>query len=279
MLLKKIKFTLSIRVICFFFCTLFHAGYASFTYSQCNNRNLTFKAGEKLTYNVYYNFGLIKIRLADVNLWIEEGNYNNKPVLIIKNTTNTLKDFEWIIKVKDYYASYLDKNTMKVERHIQKTQVDDYSTNYEYRFDYEFHKIYATIENSKTKKHIDTLRLMPCLHDLLSAAYYPRNMDFTKQKPGNRSVLPVILDTTTYTIYFRYIGLETINTKNKKKVSCIKIMPLLVETSIFKSGEKMTAWFSNDRNKVPLRMESDLWIGKILVELVKYEGLAYPGNY
>jgi hypothetical protein len=254
-------------------------GFDSTLFSQCNHKNVSFQAGEKLTYHVYYHFGLIKIKLADVKLWTEEGNYNNKPVTIIKNTTNTLKDFEWIIKVKDYYASYLDKNTMKVERHIQKTLVDDYSTDYEYRFNYEFHKIYATIENSKTRKYIDTLNLMPCLHDLLSAVYYPRNMDFTKQKPGDKTVLPVILDTSTYNIYFRYIGLETINTTNKKKVSCIKIVPFLVETSIFKSGEKMTAWFSNDKNRVPLRMESDLWIGKILVELVKYEGLLYPINY
>lgn len=248
-------------------------------FSQCNHKNDSFQAGEKLYYNVYYNLGLIKIKLADIKLWIEEGNYNNKPVLIIKNTTNTLKDFEWIIRVKDYYASYLDKNTMKVERHIQKTQVDDYSTDYEYRFDYQNQKIYATLENSKTKKYIDTLNLVPCLHDLLSAAYYPRNMDFTKQKSGYKTVLPVILDKSTYNIYFRYTGLETISTKNKIKVSCIKIVPLLVETSIFKSGEKMTAWFSNDKNKIPIRMESELWIGKILVELAKYEGLLYPINY
>jgi len=276
---KRIDSKVFRRILTLSLLWLFQSGFNYHLLSQCNHKNVSFSAGEKLSYSVYYNFGLIKIKLADVKLWIDEGLYLDKQVLIFQNSTVTQKDFEWIIKVKDFYASYVDKNTMKVERHVQKTLVDKYFTDYEYKFDNEAKKIYASIENSKTKKYLDTLNLKPCVHDLLSAVYYPRNIDFTKQKPGNKIILPIILDTTTYNIYYKYIGTESINTKNRKNVSCIKIVPLLVETSIFKSGEKMTAWFSNDKNRVPLRMESELWIGKVLVELVKYEGLVYPYDY
>jgi len=133
--------------------------------------------------------------------------------------------------------------------------------------------LYVSIENSKTKKYHDTLILKDCLHDLLSAAYYPRNIDYTNMAVGLKTMLPVILDTTTNLIYYKYLGTETINTINKKKVNCIKIVPLLVSTSIFEGGEKMTVWFSNDSNKVPILMESDLKIGKISVELLNYNGL------
>jgi hypothetical protein len=247
--------------------------------SECYNKNSSFKAGENLTYNVYYNLGPVRIKLADVKLWVEESVYDNKKVFVIKNTTKTVSEFEWIIKVKDYYASYIDATTMEVQKHIQKTVVDKYFTDYEYHFDHTRQKIYVAIENSKTKKYLDTLDMNPCLHDLLSAAYYPRNIDYANMAIGRKIDLPVILNTTTNMIYYKYLGTETITLKSKKKVNCIKIVPLLVSTSIFKAGEKMTAWFSNDKNRLPVLMESDLKIGKVSVQLFKYEGLRHPIAY
>ncbi|RLD78605.1 MAG: hypothetical protein DRJ10_10070 [Bacteroidetes bacterium] len=242
-------------------------------------RNTSFSAGEKLTYNVYYNLGFINIKLADVVLWVEETIYNNKSVFLVQNSSITVQKYEWIIKVDDYYASYIDKNTMQVERHIQKTVVDDYYTDYEYRFDHSKKKLYVSIENSNTKKYLDTLNLKPCLHDLLSACYYPRNIDYSKLTVGEKISLPVILDTNIYKIYYKYLGKEVINIEKKKKLECIKIAPLLVKTSIFRAGEKMTAWLSNDKNKIPILMETNLWIGKISVRIMEYEGLRYPAGY
>jgi hypothetical protein len=248
-------------------------------YSQCYNKNSAFKSGEKLYFNVYYNVGFMRVKLADVKLWVDESDSYNKKIYIIQNTTKTVSEFEWIIKVKDYYASYVDAGNMNVLKHVQKTVVDKYYTDYEYDFDHQKQKLYVSIENSKTKKYLDTLDMNECLHDLLSAAYYPRNIDYSNMTVGNKIVLPVILDTRTNYIYYKYMGLENKNIKGKKKVSCIKIVPLLVATSIFKAGEKMTAWFTNDQNRLPVLMESDLKIGKVSVQLVKYEGLRYSIEY
>ncbi len=91
--------------------------------------------------------------------------------------------------------------------------------------------------------------------------------------------MPVILDTNIYIIYYKYLGNEAINIEKEKKLECIKIAPLLVKTSIFRAGEKMTAWLSNDKNKIPILMETNLWIGKISVQIIKYKGLRYPEKY
>jgi len=279
MFYKALKYRISNLLIIILPVVFFQVINLKLVVSQCYNKNYSFQAGEKLYYHVYYNLGFIKIKLAKVNLWIEETVYNNKKVLVLKNTTATVPEYEWIIRVSDYYASYLDVNTMQVERHIQKTLVNKYATDYEYKFNYADKKLYVSIENSKTKRFLDTLDMKPCLHDLLSAAYYTRNIDYTKLTTGTKISLPVILDTTTHNIYFKYLGNESIKFRNKKKQNCIKISPLILETSIFKSGEKMTVWLSNDKNKVPIIMESELRIGKILVEIVSSKMLRYPNDY
>jgi DNA-binding beta-propeller fold protein YncE len=263
-------------ILCIVF--LYNIG-VNYINSQCYNQNSAFKAGEKLYYNVYYNLGFMRVKLADVKLWVEESVHNNKTILIIQNTTKTVSEFERIIKVKDYYASYIDASNMKVLKHIQKTLVDKFYTDYEFNFDHNKQKLYVSIENSKTKRYFDTLDMNTCLHDLLSAAYYPRNIDYSNMPVGQKTTIPIILETKTNIIYFKYMGIENKNIKGKKKVSCIKVVPLLVATSIFKAGEKMTFWLSNDKNKLPVLMESDLKIGKVSVQLFKYEGLRYSVEY
>ncbi|MEN8121841.1 MAG: DUF3108 domain-containing protein [Bacteroidota bacterium] len=247
--------------------------------AQCYHKNTSFKAGEKLYYNVFYKLGFINIKLADVVLWVEESTYHNKNVFVFKNKTVSVPKYEWIIKVNDHYASYVDKNTMKVYKHVQKTVVDDYFTDYEYYFDHPENKLYASIENSKTKRYLDTLDLNSCLHDLLSACYYPRNIDYSKLKVNEKIFLPVVLNTDIKKIHYRYLGKETISIKKNRKLKCIKIAPLLVQTSIYKAGEKMTVWLSDDKNRVPVLMESDLWVGKISVQPTGYEGLLYQAEY
>ncbi len=279
LLIYKIKSRILSKYLSVYFLIILQGITIQILISQCYNNNKAFQSGEKLSYHVYYNLGFVNIKLADIKFWITDSYYDNKNVLILHNTTKTLPEYEWIIKVNDYYASYIDINSMGVDKHIQKTLVDKYFTDYEYNFDHLNKKIYMKIENSKTKKYDDTINMKPCLHDLLSAAYYPRNIDYSKLTVGSKIFLPVILDTLTHNIYFRYIGNENINTKNIKNMNCIKIMPMIVETSIFTAGEKMTVWLSNDKNKVPIRMESDLKIGKILVKLDKFEGLRYQIGY
>ena len=53
----------------------------------------------------------------------------------------------------------------------------------------------------------------------------------------------------------RYMGKEIINTKYGK-FHAIKIKPLLIQGSMFVTGEKMTVWVSDDPNHIPLRVQA-----------------------
>ena len=219
--------------------------------------------------------GFINIKLANVVLWTKEVNYNKQSVLLLQNKSHSFDKYSWIIKVDDYYASYIDKNTMRVYKHIQKTIVDDYYTDNEYYFNYNQKNIYAKIKNSNTKTFRDTITMQVCVKDLLTTVYYVRNINYSDLKINQKVYLPVILDTSIHNIYFRYIGKEYVNYGNNLLDTCYIIVPCLVETSTFKAGETMKVWIKANKNRVPLRMESELWIGKIVGILEKSKGLRY----
>ena len=71
------------------------------------------------------------------------------------------------------------------------------------------------------------------------------------------------------------MGKEDISTKYGK-FHAIKIVPLLIEGTVFKGGEKMTVYVSDDANHIPLRIESPITVGSIKVDLMHYENLRYP---
>ena len=40
--------------------------------------------------------------------------------------------------------------------------------------------------------------------------------------------------------------------------------------------EKMSAWISNDNNRLLLRVESPISVGKVVIDMMGYQNLKYP---
>lgn len=85
----------------------------------------------------------------------------------------------------------------------------------------------------------------------------------------------MFLDDEVFNLYVRYIGKERITTKYGT-FNTIKFSPLLIEGTIFKGGEKMMVWVSDDNNHVPVRVDSPILVGSIKVDLVDYGNLRNP---
>jgi hypothetical protein len=60
------------------------------------------------------------------------------------------------------------------------------------------------------------------------------------------------------------------------RFNCVKFKPMVVTGQVFSNKYPMTVWISDDENKIPIHIESSLFIGKVEVELIKSEGLANP---
>jgi hypothetical protein len=50
------------------------------------------------------------------------------------------------------------------------------------------------------------------------------------------------------------------------------------ENSLFKGKDSITAWFSDDKNRIPIKVSADMFIGSAGVELTSYKGLKNPLN-
>jgi hypothetical protein len=231
----------------------------------CGIRNTAFKAGEVVTMKVYYTLGAY-IGAGEATFTTTLERYNGRPVYHFVGEGKSYAFFDNFFKVRDRYESYVDTATMLPMKFLR--NVDEGG-----------HKIYNNVTfNQKTNTAVSTngvFKITDCMQDVVSAMYYARNINFDKYKPNDKIPFDMFLDDEIYHLYIRYMGRETIKTKYGK-FRAIKFKPLLVKGTMFEGGEKMTAWVSDDPNRLLLRVESPISVGSVKVDMMGYKNLRYP---
>ncbi len=231
----------------------------------CGIRNTAFKAGERITFNVFYAAGIyVNAGTATFTTTIET--LNNKAVYHVVGEGRTNSSYDWIFKVRDKYESFFDTANLQPLKFIRNVDEGGYKKNENISF------------NQQTNTAITTagvFKVPNCIQDVLSSIYYARNIDFSKYKVNDKIPFSMFMDNEVYNLYLRYLGKEVVKTRYGK-FNAIKFKPLLVKGTLFSGGEKMNVWVSDDANHIPLRIESPIVVGSIKVDMMSYSNLRYP---
>jgi hypothetical protein len=191
---------------------------------------------------------------------------NNRPVYHVTGDGKTYNFYDNFFKVRDRYESFIDTATLQPLKFIRNV----YEGGYKKYENVSFNKVTNTAVTNDGVYKVPT-----CVQDVLSAIFYARNIDFNKYKPGDKIPFTMFLDKEIFEMYIRYMGKETIKTKYGK-FRAIKFKPLLLKGTIFEGGEKMTVWVSDDKNHVPVRIESPITVGSIKVDMISNRNLRHP---
>lgn len=232
----------------------------------CGISNTCFMDGEKIDFKVFYNVIGLYVDAGDASFTVERTRLNNKPVYHLTGLGNSNPRYDWIFKVRDKYESYIDTSTLRPYRFIRNVYEGGYTIHENVNFDPQLNKA----ESMKGQYAVP-----PCVQDVLSAIYYARNINFDRYKPGDKIPFSMFIDNEVHDLFIRYVGKEVVKTRYGK-YNAIKFKPLLIKGTIFEGGEKMAVWVSDDRNHVPLRIESPITVGSVKVDMKGYSNLRYP---
>ncbi|TAG99585.1 MAG: DUF3108 domain-containing protein [Sphingobacteriales bacterium] len=232
----------------------------------CGIVNTTFLNGERITFKVFYSvIGLyVDAGTAYVNVGMEK--LNNQPTYHIIADGYSNPTYDWIFKVRDRYESYIDTQSLKPYKFVRNIDEGGYKKKENVTFNHNG-------KSASTEK--GQVPIPPCVQDVISAVYYARNIDYNKYKVNDKIPFSLFIDNEVYQLTIRYLGKETVKTKYGK-FNAIKIKPLLIKGSIFEGGEKMNIWISDDRNHIPLRVESPITVGSVKVDMMGFNNLRYP---
>lgn len=240
--------------------------------TDCAKENTSFKEGEELVYKVYYNWKFVWVPAGEVKFRVSENDQDFKLEAIGKSYSS----YDNFFRVRDYYATTVDKSTLRPKtfvRHIEEGNYRKFDSLY---FDQKNGMLQSF--NGKTKdvaknKQFD---IDPCTLDLLSVMYSLRNTKVDNYSPGDFLDIVMFMDEEKFPIHVIYEKQEDKKIKDLGKFPSLKIKPELIVGNIFKEGDVMNIWVSDDENKVPLLIESPISIGSVKAVLKSYSGLRHP---
>ncbi|WP_408914518.1 DUF3108 domain-containing protein [Christiangramia sp. SM2212] len=227
-----------------------------------------FQDGEWFKFRIHY--GLFNASYA--TLKVNETNINNKPVYHVQGIGKSTGLLSLFFKVDDDYQTYIDKRTGKPYRFIRKINEGGYTKDLEINFDHQANKAYVHNRETSDRK---TYSVPNNVHDMLSSFYYIRNqIDSDRLKTGDEMRLNMFIDDENIDFKLVFLGREVIKTKFGK-VATLKFRPYVLAGRVFKEKESLTFWISDDKNKIPVKIEADLAVGSLDADLEAYKGLKH----
>lgn len=238
---------------------------------KAQKTTLAFKTGENLTYTGYYNWGFIWVKagLVKFHTTIDKDTYN------INSVCSSISTWDWFFKLRDTITTTGNVNTFLPKKFLRIVQEGGYRARFDYKFNYDSAHITS---NGFKKKDVfinKKIKIDTPAMDIISFAWYVRNIDFSKHNYNEKIPVRLIISNDIYNLYIRYKGVEKITLKTGEIVECYKVSPMLIEGTTFNGGEKMFIWVSKDKNRVPMMIQAEVVIGSVKAVLDTYNNIKY----
>jgi len=251
-------------IILFLFCSI-----SVFPQAYRTVDNSAFVRGEKLTFRVAFNSALTgSITGGKATLEVKNENkiINNRSTYHVVGEGKTTGFIELFYKVNDRFESYFDQDAMIAWKFTRHTRENKYKKD----------DIVIFRQNDLLAVSLSKVMKVPAnIQDVISAFYFARTLDISNIQPGDTFEIPFFLDDSVYQSRVIFKGHETVKTK-LGKFRCIAFRPSVATGYAFDDPYPITIWITDDKNRLPILIESEQSVGRARVELISYSGLANP---
>lgn len=235
-------------------------------------KNNSFNLGEKLEYRVH--LGFLSGAYATMEISNTIYSINDRPCFKVNVFGKTAGMIDLFYKVRDNWGSYIDTSAIVPQRFYRYIRENKYRKNEIVDFNHSIDTATVGRLDKKTKKLVkkEKFPVPDNIQDLISGYYYLRTMDLDKVKKGEVITIKGFFDDEIYNLQIKYLGTEELKTKLGKFNTHVMI-PKMPENKLFPGKDPIKLWLSKDSNKIPLKIQANMRLGAIEVDIKSYENL------
>jgi len=235
-------------------------------------RETPYQPGEYLKYLISYGW----INGGYANIITKDSILNSKTYhhITISGYTTGLADK--LYKVHDAYESFVDPETDQTHLAIRNISEGRYKRYNEVRYHHDSMPD-STILYSQSSGRLIVEKHMK---DIVGAVFYARKYEFNDDSLQQGKILTINTWFTDelFPLRIRYIKKEKIET-DLGEIECYKFSPVTEVGRLFKTEDDMRIWISADKNKLPIRVQFNIFIGSVYCDLIKFNGLKYKDTF
>lgn len=211
-----------------------------------------FGVGEKLTYAVKWG----PLRAGTAVMWVREiVDVRGRPCYHITSEAQSNAFFSLFYRVDDEVETWVDVETLVPLKHEKHLREGTYYQDEVIEFDH--------AARTATYSDGERVQFAPGVQDILSALYYVRSLKFPPKGP-------IFVENQTnkknYRLEVKPLRHEWVNAP-AGTFDCTVIEPYLKTTGLFKQKGRLWIWLSNDENRLPTKMKSQIKVGSITAVL------------
>ncbi len=259
------------------FILLFSVLSHTLLYGQTKIVNNAFDAGEKLTYDLYYKYGIINMKGGTATLNTETTTYNGTDAYKLTLQASTGGLIGSIYSIEDTLTSYMDKKLVPLLFVKGAVEMKDYTSERQiYKYQNGKTSIRTIRHRNGELSFDENIITDRCTYDMMSILAFARTLNYSKMQRGDNTQVQFITGRRLVNMYIRYLGKSTMKVNNGKTYDAIELSLMILDKAFVDKEEAMRVWITDDENKLPLQINSKLKIGEMRVVLKDFSGNKHP---
>lgn len=105
---------------------------------------------------------------------------------------------------------------------------------------------------------------------------YARTLNYSSMKKGDEVTVESMSGRKKVKMVIEHDGKEKMKANDKKEYNCIKLILSISDDAFTDKEEAMRVYITDDKNRMPVRLDSQLKIGSTRAILKSYKGNKYP---
>lgn len=245
-------------------------------WAQCKFVNNAFQSGEKLSYDLYFNWKFVWIKCGTATYTTKAAKYQGSDAFKTDLLFMTNKKFDSFFTLRDTLESYVSPELVPL--YFQKGSLEGKRHRFEevwYSYPNGKCHVKQRYLNPDYKEFITQKTSNDCIYDMMSLFSIARTYDATTFKVGQRLHFPMTSCEKVNEQILIYRGKETFKANDGHTYRCL-VFTLLDDEEKNKERELCRFFFSDDPNHIPLRIDFNLKFGTAKGFFKTAEGLKYP---
>ena len=247
----------------------------SSAWAQCGVENTAFQAGENISYELYFNWGILAKKVGTASFRVSATTYNSKPAFRMELLANTNKTADSFFKMRDTLTSIVSQRLEPLYYRKGAEEESRYTVE-EARYSYSGGT--ANVKQSRYKRDSGTIYSEKtdsrCIFDMVSIMGWARSLKTDNLKVGQRFDFPLASGKQVEEGTLIFKGSKNLDAKDGHTYRTLVYTYLTHRDG--KDSEIITFYVSDDPNHLPLRLDLSLKFGTARVQFKSVSGNRYP---
>lgn len=244
--------------------------------AQCTHENKAFKPGEKLTYDLYFNWKFVWVKAGKAHYSIRTANYRQKDAVRTDLLFTGSKRVNAVFPMKDTLVSIMTPQLQPLYFRKGATEGKHYTVD----------EVWYTYPNGRShvrQKYLNRHGVWSdtqhesteCNYDMLSILNVARSFDASNYKTGQRIIFPMATGRKVEQQVLIYKGKKNWKANNDTTYRCL-VFSLLDYEEKEKEKELLRFYVTDDLNHLPVRIDFYLRFGTAKAFYAKGTGIRNP---